>query len=151
MKKLVAVFTVMLIVIGGFGIAAAMPDDIVEFETPEERAIALDLELTGVKQSIDKAYKAGQISIGAKLTLIDSAERDTAQDLKDYTKMYYQVYDNENVLTGNDDVNWEKKGSELWVGRTGISRGYDETIVVVPYMQRQVDNKVAELTGNETI
>lgn len=143
---LTVVFIVALIAFGGVGIGVAMPEDIEYMKTPDERAVDFTADMAEVKQDLYKAYLAGQISKYALVTYVDALPFKLEARIEKYTRMYNKL--NEQIWSTDEGL-VDVGNSSVWIGRTGISRSFDETVVVVSYMQRQVDNKVAELKTND--
>ena len=140
--ELTAIFVVVLIGFGGIGLTVAMPEDIEYMKTPDERAAEFTADIAEVKEDLYRAYVAGQISKYAMVTYTDALSFKLDAQIAKYTRMYNLL--NEQIWSTDDGL-VDVGNSSIWTGRTGISRGFDETVVVAPYMQRQVDNKVAEL------
>ena len=145
-KMFTAIFVVVLIAVGGVGISVAMPEDVEYMVTPQERAQVYLAEYFESRAALDRAVEAGQITAYQAITRITALHHKTQAKIDNYVKLYEILSEQ---IWSTDEGLVDVGNSSIWIGRTGISVGYDEVVVVVPYMQRQVDNKVAELETNE--
>jgi hypothetical protein len=132
----------MVALVGLTGAATALPEDLVGWDTPSERAYIYADELIAFENKL-VGYGLNSMVVSQRMEIMYYRYSDK---LAKYTRMYNYI--NVTELTTDDGL-VDTGNSSIWIGRTGISRGFDEVVVVVPYMQRQVDNKVAELEENE--
>ena len=147
MKAITAIFMVVLIAFGGFGAAAAMPEDVEYMATPQERAQVYLAEYFESRAALDRAVEAGQVTAYQAITRITALHYQTQAKIDNYVKLY-EILSEQNWSTDDAIV---LVGNSSWTGRTGVAMGTEDGFVVVPYMQRQVDAKVAELEATEGI
>ena len=143
--ELTAIFIAALIAVGGIGFGAAMPEDLVGYDTPSERAWAYSVSLEARLNAVD-SITGGQYFVGSTIAYKEFWYYHYSDMLVKYTKMYNRIY----ITELTTDTNFGSVGNSSWTGRTGVNINAGD-LIVVPYMQRQVDNKVAELESTEGV
>ena len=144
MKKGIALTAIFLLVasMGAVLPSMAMPEDLVGWSTVGEKAYEYQgridkMEADMLRQGLNSMQVSQRMDV-----LYDryQAKIEKYDRVFNYIMVTELTTDEGLVATGN---------SSIWIGRTGANINAGD-LVVVPYMQRQVDNKVAELEGDET-
>lgn len=154
LKGLTALFTVALVAFGGIGVGVAMPEDVVDMDTPSERAWEYADKL--------KAIEADLIGYGFSATFIkqrmDIHMTRYADKLAKYTRMYYYI--NVTVLTTDcncsgseevEDVAFTVNGYTFSLGPGVVSWYCDGsfTVDLSYYTIVQVKGTVTAFDGDE--
>jgi len=139
MKKGIALTAIFVLVASmvGVGSITAMPEDLAGWRTPSEQAWYYGHKLTALEDSM-AAQGLNEMQVSQRMDVLKYRYQ---AKLAKYTRTFNYI--NVTQLTTDEGL-VDVGNSSIWVGRRGVNINAGD-LVVVPYMQRQVDNKVSDL------